>query len=277
VRYAFVPGATIRELEEAWRNNFIKLLSPESKDVFDVLVVAPYQGKTLSSEWTRYITNMMIQGVPVAHPGTVYEFFTGRLPIEHMAEGPGVIFRPPHVYPYVKRIMDWALLVLCFVPAFLCIAAIGAAALCSSGRPIFFLQKRVGKNGVPFMMYKFRSMTDSGDVTAIGRYLRKYHLDELPQIFNVLKGDMSFIGPRPEILELAHRYAEKIPFYPYRYSMLPGITGWAQVNYGYASVTSENRVKLGYDLYYIKHASLALDILILLKTAETVLFGFEAG
>jgi lipopolysaccharide/colanic/teichoic acid biosynthesis glycosyltransferase len=274
VRYGFVPGAVIRELEDEWRDNFIRISSPDSLEKFDVLVVSPYQETKLSTEWTRYITNMMIQGVPMTHPGTVYEFFTGRLPIEYMTDGPGVVFRPPRGYMLVKRFIDWALIAAFLVPAAILTSVIAAAGAISSGRPIFFAQERIGKNGVPFKMYKFRSMTMDGKVTNIGRHLRKYRLDELPQIWNVIRGEMSFIGPRPEQPALARKYAERIPFYPYRYSMLPGITGWAQVNYGYAAVTSENRIKLGYDLYYIKHASFALDALILLKTARTMLFGF---
>jgi lipopolysaccharide/colanic/teichoic acid biosynthesis glycosyltransferase len=125
-------------------------------------------------------------------------------------------------------------------------------------------------------MVKFRSMTPAGEVTAIGRLLRKYRLDELPQIWNVLRGEMSFIGPRPETPDLTVVYTEEIPFYPYRYSILPGITGWAQVNYGYASLTRENKIKLSYDLYYVKHASLLLDILIVLKTIKTMAAGFGA-
>jgi lipopolysaccharide/colanic/teichoic acid biosynthesis glycosyltransferase len=174
---------------------------------------------------------------------------------------------------YVKYILDWLLILICLVPAVLCMSVIAAALVCFSGLPVLFVQERIGKNGVPFKMYKFRSMTETGEVTGVGRYLRKYRLDELPQIFNVVRGEMSFIGPRPEVPELTRKYTDKIAFYPYRYSMPPGITGWAQVNYGYAAVTSENRIKLGYDLYYIKHASFALDMFILLRTARTMLFG----
>ncbi|GHV56657.1 glycosyl transferase [Synergistales bacterium] len=273
LRYGFLPGADIRELEEEWRNNFVKISSPDSAERFDVLVVLPYYGKKLSDEWTRYITNMMIQGVPMTHPGSVYEFFTGRLPIEYMSDGPGVLLSPSLGYLYVKRVMDWLVLLICIAPAVVCMSVVAAVLAYSSGRPVLFIQERNGKNGVPFKMYKFRSMTETGEITKAGGFLRKYRLDELPQILNVAKGEMSFIGPRPEVPELARKYAEEIAFYPYRYSMPPGITGWAQVNYGYASVTSENRIKLGYDLYYVKHASFALDMLILLKTARTMLSG----
>jgi lipopolysaccharide/colanic/teichoic acid biosynthesis glycosyltransferase len=274
MRYGFTPGTVIQELKREWRVNFVEIASPESPEAFDILVVSPYQDNPLPPRWARYITNMMIQGIPMAHPGAVYEFFTGRLPLEYMIEGPGVIIRAPRSYLRFKFICDWAMLAVLGLPALFCIGVVSLAVLCFSGRPIFFVQERVGKNGVPFRMIKFRSMTRAGEVTATGRLIRKYHIDELPQIWNVLRGEMSFIGPRPETPDLTKIYTEEIPFYPYRYSILPGMTGWAQVNYGYASVTSENKIKLSYDLYYVKHASLLLDILIVLKTIKTMITGF---
>jgi lipopolysaccharide/colanic/teichoic acid biosynthesis glycosyltransferase len=275
VRYGFTPGSIIQELKNEWRGNFVEIASPDSSEAFDALVVSPYQDRPLPPEWTRYITNMMIHGVPTVHPGTLYEFFIGRLPLKYMAEGPGVMIHP-RGYFHLKFLCDWAMLVVLGLPALLCTGAVALAVLCFSGRPVFFVQQRIGKNGTPFPMVKFRSMTPAGEVTAIGRLLRKYRLDELPQIWNVLRGEMSFIGPRPETPDLTVVYTEEIPFYPYRYSILPGITGWAQVNYGYASLTRENKIKLSYDLYYVKHASLLLDILIVLKTIKTMAAGCGA-
>jgi lipopolysaccharide/colanic/teichoic acid biosynthesis glycosyltransferase len=275
IRYGFTPGSIIQELKHEWRSNFVEIISPDSPEAFDILVVSPYQDRPLPPRWTRYITNMMIHGIPMVHPGRVYEFFIGRLPLEYMAEGPGVMIRP-RGYCHLKVLFDWTMLIALGLPALLCIGAVALAVLCFSGRPVFFVQRRVGKNGKVFRMIKFRSMTRTGKITGIGRLLRKYRLDELPQIWNVLRGEMSFIGPRPETPDLTLAYTQKIPFYPYRYSILPGITGWAQVNYGYASVTSENKIKLSYDLYYVKHASLLLDILIVLKTIKTMVAGFGA-
>jgi lipopolysaccharide/colanic/teichoic acid biosynthesis glycosyltransferase len=276
IRYGFTYGSIIQELKEEWRSNFEEIISPVSRKEYDVLVVSPYQDHPLPQEWTRYITNVMINGMPVVHPGIVYEFFAGRLPLQYMIDGPGVIIRPPKLYFYLKYLCDWLMLIVLGIPSILCIGVVSVVILISSGRPVFFIQERIGKNGAPFRMLKFRSMTDTGEITAIGRLLRKYRIDELPQIWNVLKGEMSFIGPRPETPELTKLYTEQIPFYPYRYSILPGITGWAQVNYGYAAVTSENKIKLSYDLYYVKNASLLLDILIVLKTIKTMLVGFGA-
>ena len=275
IRYGFTPGSVINELRDEWRDNFVEI-SLDSPEAFDVLVVSHCLEHPLPPEWARYITNMMILGVPVVHPGMVYEFFAGRLPLKYMAEGPGVVIRPARAYFYLKYLCDWIMLAVLGLPALLCIGAVSLAVLCFSGRPVFFVQERVGKNGRPFCMAKFRSMTCAGEITGIGRLLRKYRIDELPQLWNVLRGEMSLIGPRPETPELTRRYTEEISFYPYRYSILPGITGWAQVNYGYASMTSENKIKLSYDLYYVKRASLLLDILIVFKTIKTMLIGFGA-
>jgi exopolysaccharide biosynthesis polyprenyl glycosylphosphotransferase len=157
-----------------------------------------------------------------------------------------------------------------------------------SGRPAIFRQPRVGREGEVFTAFKFRTMrseassdevadiyTRAGDprVTRVGRWLRKLRLDELPQLFNVLRGDMSLIGPRAEWTKCAERYEKKIPFYHFRHLVKPGITGWAQVNYPYGESDEDAIEKLKYDLYYIRHYSLTLDAMIVLKTIHTVLFG----
>jgi exopolysaccharide biosynthesis polyprenyl glycosylphosphotransferase len=154
----------------------------------------------------------------------------------------------------------------------------------SSG-PIFFQQERVGKGGKVFVLYKFRSMRadaeqmtgpvwaseDDPRVTRVGRVLRKIRLDETPQMFNVLFGNMSFIGPRPERLVFVNQLKEQIPFYALRFSVKPGITGWAQVKYQYGSTVEDAMEKLQYDLYYVKNMSIFLDLLILLNSLQVVL------
>lgn len=271
--YGFLPGSVISELEREWRPNFVELDSVTSDVAFDVLVVPPTM-RNMPREWVAYATNRTIRGVPITQPAFLYEFFTGRVTVESITDEPIFVFRPPLAYLPFKRMTDWVILTAALPFALLLMSILIAVA--SFRPPIFFTQERMGKNGVPFRMYKFRTMTEDGEVTPLGELLRKRHLDELPQLLNVIKGEMSFIGPRPEVTELAERYSRDIPFYDYRTSMLPGITGWAQVNYGYASVTSENKIKLSYDLYYIKHASFALDALILLKTFNVLLTGFTA-
>ncbi|HMJ06589.1 MAG TPA: sugar transferase, partial [Chthoniobacterales bacterium] len=157
------------------------------------------------------------------------------------------------------------------------------------GWPALFRQTRVGRDNQPFTVLKFRTMfarTDEemeGDdiytrvndprITRSGRWLRKLRLDELPQLWNVLRGEMSLIGPRAEWIRCAERYAQVIPYYHFRHLVKPGITGWAQVNYGYGESDEDAIEKLKYDLYYIRNYSLKLDLMIVLKTVHTVLFG----
>ena len=163
------------------------------------------------------------------------------------------------------------------------------AVLLDGGRPVLFWQERVGKDGKPFRMVKFRSMRrDSeaagaafaahGDlrVTRIGAFLRRYRLDELPQFYNVLRGEMSIIGPRPEQEAFVRAFAHDIPLYSIRHHVRPGITGWAQVRQGYAAGSEEAKEKLRCDFYYIKNFSLALDARIVWETVLTVLSGFGA-
>jgi lipopolysaccharide/colanic/teichoic acid biosynthesis glycosyltransferase len=157
----------------------------------------------------------------------------------------------------------------------------------TSGRPIIFKQSRVGRDEDLFTIYKFRTMIDAGAeaeaelytreddprVLRLGRWLRKLRVDELPQLWNVFKGELSLIGPRAEWVECAERYQKKIPFYHFRHLVKPGITGWAQVNYPYGESEKDAVEKLKYDLYYIRHYSLMLDAMIILKTIHTMLFG----
>jgi lipopolysaccharide/colanic/teichoic acid biosynthesis glycosyltransferase len=159
-----------------------------------------------------------------------------------------------------------------------------AIRLASTG-PVFYRQVRAGPRGRTFRLLKFRTMIDgaeadglarwasAGDarVTRVGRFLRRTRLDELPQIWNVLNGDMSLVGPRPERPELIALLEQKIPFYRARLLVKPGLTGWAQINYGYGRSVEDAQVKLQYDLYYIKHQSLWLELTILLRTVEVVL------
>ena len=159
--------------------------------------------------------------------------------------------------------------------------------LVESGRPVFFCQQRIGRNRRPFSLCKFRSMyvrapgeegsfyTGDKDpsVTKVGAWLRTLRLDELPQLWNVFKGDMSFVGPRAEWDQLVERYEEIIPGYHSRHLVMPGITGWAQVNYPYGASGEDAAQKLNYDLYYIRHYSLRLDAMIELKTLHIMLWG----
>jgi exopolysaccharide biosynthesis polyprenyl glycosylphosphotransferase len=189
-------------------------------------------------------------------------------------------------YHYLKRLFDvvasLTALIIC-VPIFVLVALLIRI---QDGSPVFFRQERVGRDGRRFILFKFRTMRPSDEadddiytrkddrrVTAAGRWLRKLRLDELPQLWNALKGDISLIGPRPEWSKCAERYEQTIPFYHFRHLVKPGITGWAQVNYPYGESDEDAVEKLKYDLYYIRHYSLKLDAMIVLKTLYTMLFG----
>jgi len=190
-------------------------------------------------------------------------------------------------YHYLKRLFDLALSGLLLVICSPLIVLLTFLVWVTSGRPAVFRQVRVGREGHPFTAYKFRTMVtrtenenddiytrpDDPRVTRIGRWLRKLRLDELPQLWNVFTGEMSLIGPRAEWIKCAERYEKKIPFYHFRHLVKPGITGWAQVNYPYGESDEDAIVKLQYDLYYIRHYSLKLDAMIVLKTVHTMLFG----
>jgi len=186
----------------------------------------------------------------------------------------------------IKRAFDVA---LSLIGLTLAAPIMGLAAICiklDSPGPVFFQQERVGKDGKVFVLYKFRSMQrdaervtgpiwaskDDPRVTRVGRVLRKTRLDEVPQMFNVLVGDMSFIGPRPERPVFVNQLKEQIPFYILRFAVKPGLTGWAQVMYQYGSTVEDALEKLQYDLYYMKNMSIFLDLLILLKSIQVVLF-----
>lgn len=188
-----------------------------------------------------------------------------------------------------KRVADTLFVLLTLPVSLPLMAATALAVRLESEGPVLFVQNRVGQGGREFRIYKFRSMrTDSEQggaklaqqnddrITRVGRFIRKTRLDELPQFFNILKGDMSLIGPRPEQKAFVERFEQSIPFYGYRHIVKPGLSGWAQVTQGYAGNEDETQLKIEHDFYYIKHFSLSLDILIIFKTLKTVLTGFGA-
>jgi len=190
-------------------------------------------------------------------------------------------------YHYLKRLLDIGTSAVALILCAPLLALIAVVIWIEEGRPVLFSQRRVGREGRRFDVLKFRTMRlrsseqdediytrkDDPRVTRVGRWLRKLHLDELPQLWNVLKGDLSLIGPRAEWTECAERYEQTIPFYHFRHLVKPGITGWAQVNYPYGESDEDAVEKLQYDLYYIRHYSLKLDAMIALKTVYTMLFG----
>jgi lipopolysaccharide/colanic/teichoic acid biosynthesis glycosyltransferase len=269
----------LRETNVRWTH----LREPHLNRPITAAVIDPHAA--ISLEWSRFITGLVFRGIPVYHLAHLEEGLTGRLRFRSNADNDFGALLPSLAYLRLKRLVDFvgALLLLPFVAPVILIAMI-TIRLDSPGAALF-RQQRVGRAGKEFTCYKLRTMrsdcagpaftTDADPrITLIGRFLRKWRIDELPQIANVIRGEMSWIGPRPEAVELGHHYAQHIPFYDYRHAVQPGITGWAAVHQGNVAEIDAAMVKLEYDFYYIRHFSIWLDFLIFLKTLQTILSGF---
>lgn len=275
---------------ESQQNVLVRQLSgPDLAGVRYDAVVADLEAPDLGPQWERFLALCILSHLPVFHVRQMQETLTGRVEIDRLSENDVGSLLPSPLYSVCKRAIDivGALLILPIVLPVMGLTAI-AIRLDSPG-PALFIQSRVGLGNRDFRIYKFRSMrvdserygarlAASGDdrITHVGAFIRKTRLDELPQLWNVLKGDMSLIGPRPEQRVFVDQFDQEIPFYIYRHVVRPGITGWAQVLQGYASDADETRIKIQHDFYYIKHFSLWLDVLILFKTVRIVLTGWGA-
>ncbi len=240
----------------------------------------------------RNIITAEEQGIEVTSLPVAYEELFGRIPI-FLLQSDWILrsfFDELHTssfYETSKRLIDIiGALVGCVFLVILC-PFIAVIVMLDSGRPIFYHQPRVGKNGRPYKIYKFRTMVRDAEkggartatendarITRVGRWLRKSHLDELPQVLNILKGEMSLVGPRSEQIELVNQFQKQIPFYRARLFVPPGLTGWAQINQRYATTVEDTAVKIEYDLYYIKHRTLMLDLTIMIRTVGAVI-GFK--
>ena len=230
-----------------------------------------------------------LSGIPVEEAATTYERIANKLMLESLTPSSLIFsdgFRVFRWHRFVKRGVDIALSSVGIVLAAVPMALTAALVWLESGRPIIYRQQRVGEHGHPFMLYKFRSMRvdAEGDIpvwaqegdsraTKVGHFIRLTRLDELPQFWNVLRGDMSFVGPRPERPYFVRQLTEAIPFYPERHAVKPGLTGWAQVKYRYGASIEDASEKLRYDLYYVKHLSLVFDLTIVIDTVKVILFG----
>ena len=243
-----------------------------------------------SAQITAALLKCRMKGIMVRDLLTLSEQVAGKILLDYVRDSwfvyaPGFLILRVRIFQQMKRITDvlCAAIGLAFAAPLLALASV--LIVMESRGPLFFRQKRVGQNEQIFTVLKLRTMRRQTDmrspytqendsrVTPIGGLLRFLRIHEIPQMWNVLKGDMSFIGPRAEWDILVRDYNDKIPYYPLRHVVKPGITGWAQVNYPYGSSVYDAQKKLEFDLYYIKNMSLALDVKILLKTVSVVLFG----
>ncbi|MGI9609128.1 MAG: exopolysaccharide biosynthesis polyprenyl glycosylphosphotransferase [Acidimicrobiia bacterium] len=244
----------------------------------------------MSDQMASFVSSWDLAGNRMRPLASVYEEHTGRLPLVHLADGwelTAPVAR--NEYAPFKRGVD-IVLTLITAPLWILLGGvIWLAVRVDSPGGAIYTQERVGWQGMPFKLYKFRTMVADAErngpqfaevndhrVTRVGRWLRRFRVDEIPQLWNVLKGDLSLVGPRPERPMFTEQYAQTIPFYAYRHLTRPGVTGWAQVNYGYADDEADTIDKLTYDLYYVKHMSPWLDLQILGRSVWTVLSGFGA-
>ena len=252
-------------------------------------VVTNLHAPELDDQWQRFLADCTLKGIAVYNIRQVQESLTGRVKIRHLYENDLGSLLPSPAYVVVKRILD-IILILITLPISIPLMLLTALAIkLESKGNVLFIQNRIGQGGREFKIYKFRSMSMNSEqdgaklaqvgdarVTRVGKFIRKTRLDELPQFFNLLRGDMSLIGPRPEQKVFVEQFNQSIPFYNYRHIVKPGLSGWAQVTQGYAGDTNETQIKLEHDFYYIKHFSLSLDILIIFKTIKTIATGFGA-
>lgn len=252
----------------------------------DIIVTAT---QALEGAALKGVMDATVAGLNVLPMPVLYERITGRVPVIAVGENwsallplDGAEMRP---WPLLKSALDFLLAIPGVLVLMLLLPLVGLAIRLDSRGNIFYTQERVGRNGRLFRILKFRTMVmeaeqgtgavfagdDDPRVTRVGNWLRRTHVDELPQVLNILRGEMSLVGPRPERPEHVEQLAREIPFYRVRLMMLPGLTGWAQVHQDYAAGVAETWVKLQYDLYYVRHHSFLLDLEILLRTVGRVL------
>jgi lipopolysaccharide/colanic/teichoic acid biosynthesis glycosyltransferase len=263
-------------------------LDNQSGRGYEAVVVAA-ETTSLPADVLERLGVIHFEEMPVYSMESFYEKFWARVPLEVITPAwpleSDFLLTQHSVYASIKRLLDF--LTACSILILLSplLFFVGLLILIFDGRPVVYAQQRTGLHCVPFTLFKFRTMrlgSDKGDrytregdsrVTPLGSILRKLRIDELPQLWNVIRGDMSMIGPRAEWVRLVVDYEREIPHYHFRHLVRPGISGWAQVNYPYGASMKDTLLKLSYDLYYIRNFSLRLDAEVLLKTLHVVLFG----
>ncbi|NDV89024.1 hypothetical protein GTW51_20310 [Aurantimonas aggregata] len=290
--FAVIPFGSVERLQSVTTADFKLLLSPLVPAQVPDALIADFRSD-LPAVWEHFIADWVVAGRPAYHAKHAMETLTGRVDIEHLSENSFGSLEPALGYRKIKRVLD-IVVALLLLPAFVLLTlVVGIAIAIDSPGPVFFRQERVGYRGRIFRMIKFRTMkhgpavssgqreaamTQAQDprITRLGRFLRRTRIDEIPQLLNILKGEMSWIGPRPEAKALSGWYEEELPFYRYRHIVRPGITGWAQVNQGHVVEMHEVLGKLHYDFYYIKYFSPWLDAFVAIRTVWIMLRGLGA-
>ena len=290
-RIAVIPFGEVAQLAEIDSVDWHSLDTPDLGRVTGCdAIVADFAN--LPPEWEAFLADAAIEGRVVYQTKQLFESLTGRVHIEHISENSFGSLHPVRGYAHLKTLFDLGLVLVVLPLLALPMMVVAAAIRLDSRGPALFRQRRVGRGGRPITVYKFRTMevfdpaedrraaaittADDERVTRVGNFLRRSRIDELPQLINILKGEMSWIGPRPEAAVLSTWYTGEIPFYRYRHVVKPGISGWAQVNQGHVAGVDEVHEKLQYDFFYIKYFSPWLDVLIMFRTIRTILTGFGA-
>jgi len=276
-----------KELLEFKVNNLIETIE---KHLVSEIVVATSQDDEVTVKLYNQLIDLLEKGVPIREYTQVYEEITHRVPVQHVGKDfyryfPFSRSNQNKLYLFFHRFLDLIFSIIGLAFGILLLPTIIIGNLIANKGPLLYTQERVGRNGKPFKIYKLRSMVTDAEkdgakfaskndsrVTKFGRFLRKSRFDEIPQFINVILGDMSVIGPRPERPVFVKELSKEIPFYEVRHIVKPGVTGWAQVNASYGTTTDDALEKLQYDLFYIKHRSFFLDISIVFKTLSTIIF-----
>jgi len=289
---AIVPWGRVEGLKAIDSVDWLTMREPQMAEVVGYHAIVADFGADMPDAWERFLADAALDGRIVYQVKQLSESLTGRVELEHISENSFGSLMPARGYFHLKELAD-LLFSLMLLPVALPLIGIVALAILAEGDgPVFFRQRRVGHSGRPIEVLKFRTMvpldrrspsdervaamTSEGDerITRVGAFLRRSRIDELPQIWNVLKGEMSWIGPRPEAEILSVWYTGEIPFYRYRHVVKPGISGWAAVNQGHVANVEDVHRKLQFDFYYIKYFSPWLDLLIVFRTIKTMLTGF---
>jgi len=237
----------------------------------------------------RELLRLKFAGVTVEDAHTVFERISGRIALEKLSPSWLIFndgFRKSRFLRAMKRTMDIVAALIAVALTLPIMALVAIAILVESGGPVLFRQKRVGLHGEQFEIFKFRSMRQDAEkggpswaadgdnrITRVGAFIRKYRLDELPQFFNILQGSMSLVGPRPEQPYFCEMLETSLDFFSQRHTVRPGITGWAQIKYQYGSTVEDAKRKLELDLFYIKHLSISLDMVIVFETVKVIFLG----
>jgi sugar transferase (PEP-CTERM system associated) len=259
----------------------------QSKMRIDRIIIAMEDRR--GSMPTRELLELRLRGVVIEDASLLMERVTGKLPLNGLNPSSLIFtsgFKVNVLQQFSRRLVSMAVSLIGLLICLPCIPFLVLAVRLSSPGPIFFRQTRIGLRGRRFSIIKFRTMRQDAEVdgavwaekndprvTPLGRFMRTTRLDEIPQLWNVLRGEMGFVGPRPERPEFVEWLTKEIPFYELRHMVRPGITGWAQVRYKYGASLEETKQKLEYDLYYVKHLSLGLDLLIMFETIKTIVLG----